>query len=150
MNHIICCDHYLGRKDILKFIIDSWSYFLRYIFLNIFYCCRYPEDRVPLHTSSKSRQGARRVSTHSHVSCCFRPHLSAEMCSGATTCPAAPDLASLLRWAPALLRVPRLWTLPPWRGEVRCCHMSHGSRLCLPERGAPVLPHVSRLRALPS
>jgi hypothetical protein len=29
------------------------------------------------------------------------------------------------------------------RGELRCCQVSHGSRLWLPERGAPVPPHVS-------
>jgi hypothetical protein len=28
--------------------------------------------------------------------------------------------------------------------EVRCCHMSHGSELCLPEREAPMLSHVSK------
>jgi hypothetical protein len=43
-----------------------------------------------------------------------------------------------------LPRVPQLWILPSWRDELRCCHMSHGSGLCLPERGAPVLTRVPR------
>jgi hypothetical protein len=38
---------------------------------------------------------------------------------------------------------------PCW-GELRRYHMSHDSGLCFPERGAPVLPRVPRLRALPS
>jgi hypothetical protein len=41
----------------------------------------------------------------------------------ATMCPAASDPASLLRWAPALPRVPQLRTPPPCRGELRCCHV---------------------------
>jgi transposase InsO family protein len=59
--------------------------------------CRYPEDRVPPHTSSKSRQGAGRASTRYHVSGSLGPHLCAEVGSGAATCPAALDLASVLR-----------------------------------------------------
>jgi hypothetical protein len=80
----------------------------------------------------------------------------------------APDLTSLPMWAPALSRVPRLWTSPPCRGGIWCCHMSRGPRphlladvtsntaMCpssldlasLP-RWAPVLPHVPLLWALP-
>jgi hypothetical protein len=111
---------------------------------------RYPENRVSLYTSFKSRQGPVRASMRYHVSCSFGPHLPAEVGSGATTCPAAPDHASLLRWASALPRVPQLWTLPPWWGELRCCHVSYDSRLCLPERRDLVLPLVPRLEALPS
>jgi hypothetical protein len=59
--------------------------------------CRYPKDRVTPYTSSKSRQGARRASTCCHISCSFGPHHPTEVGSGTTTCPAAPDLASLLR-----------------------------------------------------
>jgi hypothetical protein len=59
--------------------------------------CRHPEDRVSPHTSFKSRQGTWRASMRCHVSCTFRPHLPAEVDSGATTCPTAPDLTSLLR-----------------------------------------------------
>jgi hypothetical protein len=33
--------------------------------------------------------------------------------SGTATCPTAPNLASLLRWAPTLPRALRLWSLPP-------------------------------------
>jgi hypothetical protein len=99
--------------------------------------------------------------------------------SGATMCPAAPDLASLVRRTTVLPRVPRPRTSPPCRGEFQCCHVSLGLRphlldevssdavtcpiasgsaslrgelwcchvshdpvLCLPERGALVLPRV--------
>jgi hypothetical protein len=48
------------------------------------------EDRVPLHTSFKSRQGSGRASIRCHVCCSFGPHLPAEVGSGATTCHAAP------------------------------------------------------------
>jgi hypothetical protein len=59
--------------------------------------CRHPEDHVPPHTSSKSRQGAERASTRCHTSCSFGPHLPTDVGSGATTCHATPDLTSLLR-----------------------------------------------------
>jgi hypothetical protein len=59
--------------------------------------CWYPEDRVPPHISSKSRQEAGCASMRYHVSCSFRPHLPTEVRSGATTCPTAPDLVSVLR-----------------------------------------------------
>jgi hypothetical protein len=58
----------------------------------------YPEDRVPLHRNSKSRQEAGRASMRCHISCSFGPHLSTEVGSGAVTCPTAPDLTSLLRF----------------------------------------------------
>jgi hypothetical protein len=54
------------------------------------------------HISSKSRQGAGRVSTRYHARCSFGPHLPAEVSSEAATCPAAPGLTSLLRWAPVM------------------------------------------------
>jgi hypothetical protein len=59
--------------------------------------CWYPEDRVPPHTSSKSRQRAVRASTCCHISCIFGPHLPAEVGSRATMCSTAPDLTTLLR-----------------------------------------------------
>jgi hypothetical protein len=62
------------------------------------------------------------------------PSLLAEVSSGAVTCPSVLNLTSLLRWAPTLPRVMRL----------RRCHVSHGSGLCLPERGAPVLSCITR------
>jgi hypothetical protein len=55
-----------------------------------------------------------------------RPRLLTEVSSGAVTCPSAPDLTSLQRWAPALSCVPRPRTAPPCRGELRRCHVSHG------------------------
>jgi hypothetical protein len=109
-----------------------------------------PWRPVTPHTSSKLRQEAGCASTCCHISCSFGPHLPAEVGFDATTCPTTPDLASLLRWASALPRVPQLRTLPPWWGELRCCHVSHGSGLCIPERGAPVLSRVPQLGALPS
>jgi hypothetical protein len=67
------------------------------------------------------------------VSCGPRPCLCAEVGSGTSMCLVAPDLASLLRCAPALPRVPQLRTSLPCRGGLRRFHMSHGSGLCLPE-----------------
>jgi hypothetical protein len=64
--------------------------------------CRYPADQVPLHTSFKSRQVVGHASTHCHVSYGSGPRLPAKMGSGATMCPMTPDVASRLRWAPAL------------------------------------------------
>jgi hypothetical protein len=104
-----------------------------------------------------------------HVRCSFEPHLPVEVGSNATACPAAPDLASLLRWAPALPRVPQLWNWPPWWGELWCCHVSRSPEPRLltevnsdaakypssPDlasllRWTPALSRVLWLRALPS
>jgi hypothetical protein len=43
-----------------------------------------------------------------------------------TTCPTAPNPASLLGRAPVPPRVTRLRTPPPSSGGLRCCHLSHG------------------------
>jgi hypothetical protein len=83
---------------------------------------------------------------------------------GVVTCPTALDPASILRSAPMLPCVSRLWILPPCSGGLRRCHVSRGSRSCLPAREgsvattcptapdpasllkrAPTLPHVPRL-----
>jgi hypothetical protein len=70
------------------------------------------------------------------------PCLPAEMGSGTVTCPMALDLASRLRWAPVLPRVP--WLQIPPSTEVTSsaatCHMALDitSRL----RCAPTLPRV--------
>jgi hypothetical protein len=68
--------------------------------------------------------------------------LPAEVGSGDATCPMAPDLASLLRRAPTLPRVPQLQTSLPYRGGLRCFHVFHGSGLCFLEGRAPVLPRL--------
>jgi hypothetical protein len=81
-----------------------------------------------LHTSSKLRQRVMRASMRCHISCRFGSHLLVEVGSDATMCPA----------------------VPPWWGELQCCHVSHDSMLCLPKRWAPVLSCVPRFRALPS
>jgi hypothetical protein len=57
--------------------------------------CRYSKDRVPPHTSSKSKQEAGRASTRCHVSSSFKSHLPVEVDSDTTTCPMAPDLAEV-------------------------------------------------------
>jgi hypothetical protein len=54
------------------------------------------------------------------------PRLLAEVSSGVAMCPRALRSAFL-----------------GGGGELRCCHVSHGSGLCLPERGAPLLPCVT-------
>jgi hypothetical protein len=77
------------------------------------YICRYPSDQVLLHINFKSRQVAGRASTLCHMPYDSGPRLSIEIGFGAVICPIALDLASRLRWAPTLPRVPRLQTLPP-------------------------------------
>jgi hypothetical protein len=60
-----------------------------------------------------------------HVSHGSRPHLLAEVGSGATMCPSAPDLTS-----------------PHRRGELWQCHVSRSSRPCFPAReGSGVATH---------
>jgi hypothetical protein len=80
----------------------------------------------------------------------------------------APDLASLLRWAPALPHVLWFRTSPPGWGGLWHCHVSRGSGPHLPvevgsgavtcpmapdltsqSRWALALPHVLRLRTSP-
>jgi hypothetical protein len=81
--------------------------------------CRYPEDRVPPRTSSRSRQNAS---------------------SGTATCPADPAPAARPGAAPGPPRV--LWTqLPlPGPGQPRGHHVSRGPSCRCPARGR----HVSR------
>jgi hypothetical protein len=79
-----------------------------------------------------------------HVSRGPRPCLPTEVGSGATTCPAAPYLTSLLRWAPTLPCVPQLRSSLPCRGGLRHFHLSHGSGIFLPKGRAPMLPCVPR------
>jgi hypothetical protein len=67
----------------------------------------------------------------------------------ATTQAIASDHTSLQRWALALPCVPQLRASPLCRGGLRRCHVSHCSRLYLPERRAPALPRVSQLRTSP-
>jgi hypothetical protein len=77
--------------------------------------CRYPTDRVQPFTSFKSRQRGGRATTCHHVSRSTEICLPAEVGSEATTCPAAPEPASLVQRAPAPPRVSWLWNLPPYR-----------------------------------
>jgi hypothetical protein len=53
-----------------------------------------------------------------HVLSCSGPYLPVEASSGAATCAAAPNLASLPRRALVLPHVSRLWTSPPCRGGI--------------------------------
>jgi hypothetical protein len=72
--------------------------------------------------------------------------LLVEVSSGAATCPSAPDLASLIRWAPTLSRVPQFQALPPreessgvatyptapsglWTTGIKKCLTAPGTRL---------------------
>jgi hypothetical protein len=89
-------------------------------------------------TGFKTRQVAGRASMRCRVPCNSRPCLPVGIGSNTATCPVAPDLASWLRWAPALPRVlwlrtsplnrGRLQTLPPNQGGFRCCYTSHDSQ----------------------
>jgi hypothetical protein len=81
--------------------------------------------RAPQLWTSTPCQG---VHQRYHISYGSGPHLPAEVGSGVATCPMAPDLTSWLWWAPSLLRVLWLRTLPPGQEGSRCCHISHGSQ----------------------
>jgi hypothetical protein len=100
-----------------------------------------------------------------HVSHDTGPRLPTWEGFGATTCPTALDLASLLRRDSTLPRVPRHQTPPPYSGGLQCCHVSHDIRPRLPAqegfgavvcpttlypasllRRASALPHVPRLQ----
>jgi hypothetical protein len=120
---------------------------------------------VPRHRTPPPCSGGLRRCHMSHGSgSCLPAHEG----SDAATCPTAPELASLLGRAPTLPCVPRLGTLPPCSGGLRCCHVSHGSGPCLPAREgsgaatcpmtpdpasllgrAPALPRVLRHRTPP-
>jgi hypothetical protein len=103
------------------------------------------------YTSSKSRQGARCASTWCHIICSFRPHLTTEVDSDATTCPAALDFTSLLSWVSTLSRIPQLRTSPSWWDELWCCHVSRGlgARLLIEENsGAATCPSTPNLTFL--
>jgi hypothetical protein len=89
---------------------------------------RYLADRVPLHTSFKSRQGAGCAPTCRHMSCGTGPCLPAKVCSEATTRPVTPDSASLIGRAPMPPSVSWLRTrwegsdVPPSCGSGSCLH----------------------------
>jgi hypothetical protein len=53
--------------------------------------------------------------------------LLVEVSFGTATCPSAPDLASLSRWALVLPRVPQPRISSAYWGELRRCHVSHSS-----------------------
>jgi hypothetical protein len=129
---------------------------------------RHPEDRVPPHRSSKSRQGAWRASTHYHVCCSFGPLLPAEEVASALPCVPRPQTSPPCRGELRYCHVSRgpgpclpaevssdatMCHMAPssasLRGELWCCHVSQSFGLCLAEREAPVLPRVPRLGALP-
>jgi hypothetical protein len=69
-----------------------------------------------------------------------KPHLLAEVSSGDATCSSAPDLASLLRWAPALPRVPWHWALPPRKESSGAATCSSAPDLASLPRWVPALP----------
>jgi hypothetical protein len=62
------------------------------------------------------------------------PYLPAQEGSDAATYPVPPDPTSLLGRASAQSRVPCLRILPSYSEGLRHCHVSHGSRSCLPAR----------------
>jgi hypothetical protein len=122
--------------------------------------CRYPTDRVPLHTSFKSREGAKRAPTRRHVPCSTEPCLPTKVGSRGATCLVASDPAFLIGRASAPPPVPWLWTPPPYKGGLCCTtcpvamdhtslqgkdlvhHVSCSFGSCLPSKRAPVR-HVS-------
>jgi hypothetical protein len=101
-----------------------------------------------------------------HVSCGPVPHILAEVSFDAVMCPSALDLASLMRWALVLPRVTWLWALSFWegssgaaicptardsaflKGELLCCHVSHGPWRAVNHRNKEKLScprHAARL-----
>jgi hypothetical protein len=120
-------------------------------FVSFLCCCRYPIDRVPPHTRFKPRQGDGHASVHCHVPYDSGPCLPAEAGSSTATCPMALDPASLLERASVLPHVTRLRIPPSCLGGLRCCHVSHGSRPCLPAlegSGAAMCPTAPNLASL--
>jgi hypothetical protein len=87
---------------------------------------------LELHTNFKSRQVLWCAFTRCNMSYDSGSHLLTRIGSDAVICSMAPNLASRFRWAPALLRAPWLQTSPPDWVELRCCHVSYGSRPHLP------------------
>jgi hypothetical protein len=96
--------------------------------LSVFFCCRYPADRVPSRTIFKSRQGAGCAPTRRHMSCSTRSYLPAEVGSGAVTCPMALEPTFQQRWAQTSPSIhgsgPAWWALE--------CHVSCSTGSCLP------------------
>jgi hypothetical protein len=87
-------------------------------------------DRVPSHTSSKSRRRARHELTRVHVSRGSSSRLLAQDSSGAATCPVAP--------------IP-----PPDSGQLQSRHVFHGSSSRPWLRAAPEPSHVPWLQLPP-
>jgi hypothetical protein len=92
---------------------------------------RYPIDRVPPHTSSKSRQRVGYASGHRHVARNSISRLLAQEGTGAVTCSTALNPATQYGRAPVLPRVPQLQTPPPSSGGLWCFCVSRGSGSCL-------------------
>jgi hypothetical protein len=104
-------------------------------------CCRPGTPTYRQETKTRSRM-SNYVLPHVYN---FGHYLPTEEGSDATMCPTAPDSASLLRRALVSPCVPQLWTLPPYREGLRCCHASHSSKPASLLRRALVLPCVPRL-----
>jgi hypothetical protein len=104
----ICVQRYLKTGMSTESPSFQECHGLRIIGLNAEPCiCRYHADLVPPRTRFKSRQRAGRATTRCHVPHTTGTCLPAMVGSGAATCSAAPDPASLIRRAPALPQV--LW-----------------------------------------
>jgi hypothetical protein len=129
--------------------------------------CRYPEDRLPLHTSIKLSQRTGRAPTRRHVTYSTRRCLPVKVGSRVATCPVTLDPTFLIGRAPTPSCVLWLRTLPPYNEGLRCptcptapdpaslqerapvrhVSCSSGSYLLTGEDTGP--PHVLRLRILP-
>jgi hypothetical protein len=79
------------------------------------------------------------------MACGPRPRLLEELSSGTATCSSAPDLTSLLRWAPTLPRIPWLRALPPREESSGATTCSSAPDLASLPRWAPVLPRGPNL-----
>jgi hypothetical protein len=97
--------------------------------------CRYPEDRVPPRTSSRSRQKARHADHTPLRVVNLSTSCPARGSSGAATCPAAPAPTARLRAAPGPPRVLQPQLPLPGPGQLQGRHVSCGTSSRCPARG---------------
>jgi hypothetical protein len=113
---------------------------------------RYPEDQVPLCTSSRSRQKARHANHTPLRVVNLGMNRMAQVSSGATTCPADSAPTARPRAAPGPPRVLRPQLPLPSPGQHRGRHVSCGLSTRCPARGssgAATCPAVAAPAAQP-
>jgi hypothetical protein len=119
--------------------------------------CLYPADQILIHISFKSIQVTGYASTRCHMPYGSGHRLPVEIGSDVVMCRMISDLASWLRWAPALSRALQFRISSSAWGELRRCHVSYDSEPRLPaEVGSDAatcpmsLDHASSVRWTPA